>query len=200
MDAREQIIETALRLVFTRGCKATTMDEVASEAGISKRTLYEQFEDKEHLLAECIRWSDQKGKEAFEVFAAEAENVIDLLLNAQHFRSKELHKMKFDFFLELKRYYPQVFKETIEQMQGCRKEHLRFFFVKGQEEGLFLTDINVDLINDILETIIMGIHENGWKLIDKYSPDECFKGTIIYFIRGLCTEKGIKYIDEHKNV
>ena len=200
MDLREQIIETALRLIFTRGCKVTTMDEVATEAGISKRTLYEQFEDKEHLLTECIRWTDQKNREAFEVFTQNTKNVIDLLLNAQHFQSRELHRMKFDFFVEMKRYYPQVFKETIEQMRGVRKEYLRAFFVKGMDDGLFLENINIDLINDILETIIMGIHENGWKLIDKYSAEECFKGTIIYFIRGLCTEKGIKYIDEHKNV
>jgi len=200
MDVREQIIETAQRLILLKGCRVTTMDDVAGEAGISKRTLYEQFEDKEHLLTECIRWTDQKSREAFEVFAKEADNVIDLLLNAQHLQSKELHKMKFDFFVELKRYYPQVFKETIEQMRGVRKEHLRAFFLKGMEEGFFLNDINIDLINDILETVMLGIHENGWKLIDKHSAEECFKGTIIYFIRGLCTEKGIKYIDEHKNV
>ena len=199
MDTREQIIETAQRLFVTRGSKVATMDEVAAEAGVSKRTLYELFEDKEHLLSECIRWNNQKSRDAFACIGKDAENVIDALLKIRRFQSMELHKVKFDFFLELKRFYPQVYRETVERMTDERKEHMKMFFSRGQQEGLFIKNINVNLICDISDIIMLGIHENGWKIVDKYSGDECFLATVLYFIRGLCTEEGVKYIDNYYN-
>ena len=199
MDTREQVIETTQRLIHTRGSKVTTMDEVAMEAGVSKRTLYELFEDKEHLLAECIRWTNQKSRDAFACIALDAENVIDALLKVRRFQSKELHKIKFDFFLELKRFYPQVYKETVVKMTDERKEYMKMFFARGQQEDLFLKDINTDLICEMSDIIMLGIHENGWTLVDKYSGEDCFQVAVLYFIRGLCTEKGIKYIDNYYN-
>jgi len=197
MDVREHIMETAISLFYSRGCKAVTMDDIASDAGISKRTLYEQFSDKEALLEAGIQWWNKKSQEAMEAITKEAENTLDILLQIHHYQSEQMVKMSIDLVSDIKKYYPQVFKNSILASREQHRERTKAFLLRGQAEGIFRVDINLDLINDLFEMMFYFIHDNNKALIQKYSYEEFFKGTTICFIRGICTEKGLSYIEKH---
>ena len=197
MDVREHIMETVLSLFYSRGCKAVTMDEIASAAGISKRTLYEQFSDKESLLEAGIQWWNQRSQREVEVITAGAENTLEILLRIHQFQSEQMVQMSIDLVSDIKKYYPRVFKNTILASKEMHRERTREFLMRGQAEGLFRTDINIDLINDLFQMMFFFIHDNNMALIRRYSSGEFFRCTAICFIRGISTEKGIKYLDEH---
>jgi len=197
MDARGHIIETALTLFHSRGCKAVTMDEIASEAGISKRTLYEQFADKEALLEACIRWWNEQSQHKMEVICKDAENILDILLRIHRFQSEQMVKMSIDLISDIKKYYPAVFKNTILVSKEQHRERTKSFLIRGQSEGIFRSDLNIELISEFFELMFYFIHDNHKALIQKYSYEEFFRCTAICFVRGIATEKGRKYLDEH---
>ncbi|MDR2585811.1 MAG: TetR/AcrR family transcriptional regulator [Prevotellaceae bacterium] len=197
MDAREHILETAISLFYSRGCKAVTMDEIASEAGISKRTLYEHFSDKEALLEAGIQWWNKKAQDAMEVITKEAENTLDILLRVHHFQSEQMVKMSIDLISDIKKYYPQVFKNSVLASREQHRHRTKAFLLRGQAEGIFRADINIDLINDLLELMFYMIHDNNKALVQKYSYEEFFRCTTICFVRGISTEKGLNYMEQH---
>ena len=197
MDLHEHIMETAISLFSARGCKAITMDEIASAAGISKRTLYEQFSDKEALLEGGIRWWNQRSQQTMDAITKEAEHTLDVLLKIHHFQSEQMVKMSIDLISDIKKYYPQVFKNTILASREEHRERTRAFLLRGQAEGIFRADLNIDLINDLFEMMFYFIHDNNKALVQKYSYEEFFRCTAICYIRGISTEKGLNYIEQH---
>jgi len=190
-------METAISLFSARGCKAITMDEIASAAGISKRTLYEQFSDKEALLEGGIRWWNQRSQQTMDAITKEAEHTLDVLLKIHHFQSEQMVKMSIDLISDIKKYYPQVFKNTILASREEHRERTRAFLLRGQAEGIFRADLNIDLINDLFEMMFYFIHDNNKALVQKYSYEEFFRCTAICYIRGISTEKGLNYIEQH---
>jgi AcrR family transcriptional regulator len=190
-------METALTLFYSRGCRAVTMDEIASEAGISKRTLYEQFADKEALLEGGIRWWNEQNRKKIEVICLGAENTLDILLRIHRFQSEQMVKISIDLISDLKKFYPLVFKNTILVTKEHHKERTKSFLIRGQSEDVFRSDINIDLISEFFELMFFFIHENNKALIQKYSYEEFFRSTAGCFIRGIATEQGLKYLDKH---
>ena len=197
MEVREHIIETAISLFYSRGCKGVTMDDIASAAGISKRTLYEHFSDKEALLEAGVRWWDGRNQRQFEAILADAENILDALLQVHHFQSEQMVKMSIYLISDIQKYYPQVHKNSILASREEHHKRTKDFLLRGQAEGLFRTDINIDLINDLLEMMFYFIHDNNKALVQKYSYEEFFRCTTLCYIRGISTEKGLNYIEKH---
>lgn len=105
MDLKTKIIETSLELFLQKGCKSVTMDHIARENGISKRTLYENFTDKSQLLEDCIGLMHEQMKVFAGSFRRKEENVIDVLFRLHDSQSDGLLDLKRNFFDELKRYY-----------------------------------------------------------------------------------------------
>ncbi len=105
MDQKLTIVENSLELFVKKGCKAVTMDDVARENGISKRTLYEIFKDKTDLLEECLRYMYNQMEEYFNSIKGNTGNVIETLFIMQSDQSDVLFNLRKNFFEGLKRYY-----------------------------------------------------------------------------------------------
>jgi beta-galactosidase GanA len=145
-----------------------------------------------------IRWWDQRGQEKVEAISKSAENALDIMLKIHRFQSAQMVKMSIDLMSDIKKYYPKVFKNTILTTKEQHQKRTKAFLLRGQREGIFREDVNIDLINDLFEQLMYSfIHDDNMALIRKYSYEEFFRSTAICFIRGIATEKGIKFLDEH---
>lgn len=80
-ELQQRIIKQATRMFLCNGIKSVTMDMIASQLGISKRTLYENFKEKNELLLACLESQEMERRARLEVYFANRKNVIDLLLN-----------------------------------------------------------------------------------------------------------------------
>ena len=80
-ELQQRIIKQATRMFLCNGIKSVTMDMIASQLGISKRTLYENFKKKNELLLACLESQEMERRARLEVYFANRKNVIDLLLN-----------------------------------------------------------------------------------------------------------------------
>ena len=102
-----RILETAMKAFAERGVKAVRMDDVAQMLGISKRTLYEIYRDKEELLYQGVMHFDQEAKKSMNAFIQQASSVMDIILEAYQRRVLRTGTVNPLFYEDIQK-YPKV--------------------------------------------------------------------------------------------
>ena len=193
---RNKIINKAAELFLTLGVKSVTMDDIAQEMGISKKTIYVHFENKTKLV-EAV---------AFSVF----ENVcdgIDCICNASQNPIEELYdiKMYVTHYLkdektspqfQLKKYYPQIYQrlhiKQFEKMHESVKESIK----KGVDTGLFRSNIDIDFISRMYFNGMSGIKDEAIFPQTLFTMNYLMESYLEYHLRAIVTEKGLKILDK----
>ena len=189
---RERIIERAMQDFSKNGIRAVKMDTLAKELGISKRTMYEIFEDKESLLFEGIKVYDDRKREYLHSYAEEGHDVIDIIMEAYHMKVEEVRAVNPDFYLDLMK-YPRLAQHMKEEQQKSREGFLAFM-KRGVDDGYFRPDVNYELVPHIFDALGQYILTNS--LVQQYSVEELFSNCFLIALRGFCTDKGLHTIDK----
>ena len=193
MELKDRIIHQAGELFMKHGVKRISMDEIASRLGISKRTIYQNFKDKEDLLLHYIRYLEVMKIEYATDLSKDEQTVVHLFLRIIEMR-KELDFMNVAFINDIRKYYPKANQELIDQ-QNRGVVYIKEFLKEGMAQGVIRKDLNVDvvafLLQDSSRTFI-----SATRLTNKtFTNWELFFTTMINFIRGISTENGIKIVD-----
>ena len=188
---RERIIEKAMQDFSRDGIRAVKMDMLAKELGISKRTMYEIFEDKETLLFEGIKVYGERKREYMHSYAEEGHDVIDIIMEAYHMKVEEVRAVNPDFYLDLMK-YPRLAQHMKEAQQKSREGFLAFM-KRGVDDGYFRPDVNYELVPHIFDALGQYILTNS--LVQQYSVEELFSNCFLIALRGFCTEKGLHTIE-----
>ncbi len=191
-NLRERIVDVAFHAFVSQGIKSVTMDEIAAMLGISKRTLYEVFADKETLLVDCIlkfkKDADTYAKSVYD----ESPDVLEVLLKCYLYSIEKLHRTNKKFFEDLKK-YPKA-HEVLRKHQHQDNENAVSFFTKGVEQGLFRSDVNFAIVNLLThEQFNMLMNSEVFKA---YSFLEVYESIMFTYIRGISTQKGIRRLDD----
>ena len=189
---RERIIEKAMQDFSKHGIRAVKMDTLAKELGISKRTMYEIFEDKETLLFEGIKVYGERKREYMHSYAEEGHDVIDIIMEAYHMKVEEVRAVNPDFYLDLMK-YPRLAQYMKEAQQKSREGFLAFM-KRGVDDGYFRPDVNYELVPHIFDALGQYILTNS--LVQQYSVEELFSNCFLIALRGFCTDKGLHTIDK----
>lgn len=191
-ELKKRIVLAAMKAFTTNGIKGVTMDDVASDLGISKRTLYETFKDKEELLIECVKLQEEE-KEAFGAKAvAESKNVLEVILKFYKLSIDIYQKINIRFFEDIRK-YPKV-NELIRQSREKNQCSVLAFFKSGVEQGIFRDDVNFEIVNILLREQMDFLHSA--EIVRAYSFFEVYESIVFIFLRGISTEKGQKILDE----
>lgn len=191
-ELRERIIVTAMDAFSKNGIKSITMDDIANTLSISKRTLYETFEDKEELLLECVMHRKSQMKKYGEFLDKNSDNVLEVILKFYKLSIENYHKTNKRFFDEMNK-YPRVcalVKEDRDENTGNTIQ----FFKKGVDQGIFRKDVNLEIIYMLIrEQVDLLLNTN---LCDNYSFIEVYEAIMITFMRGISTPKGQKILED----
>ncbi|MBQ3622783.1 MAG: TetR/AcrR family transcriptional regulator [Bacteroidaceae bacterium] len=191
-NVREHIIAQASNLFFHRGIKDVKMDDIAHEIGISKRTVYELFADKEELLHESLKYIYKNiHRTGRQKIRETSNNTLDVLLTLYYIYFEMLKKANKNFFLDLKQ-YPKIteYQKTKEKRNS---DKFKKWIQKGVKEGLFREDANSDIILYILRRDIEYITISNE--FSNYSIDELGRSFILFYLRGIATSKGQEIIE-----
>lgn len=195
MSQKEYIIEQATEMFRQLGIKAVRMDDIAQHLGVSKRTLYELFDDKMNLLKLCMYNYYEQRTEQMNQRLAEHSNVIEKILTA------------FDLFLvngdteqrmqtNLRRFYPALYEELSATMQQRNRDRLRGAIQKGIDDGLLDPTIDVDLSVAMLGWSLSSVVDTRRaSLPSNITPEYALRYVVINFLRGISTVKGMEVID-----
>ncbi len=189
---KQKILDTSMTLFKEKGIKAVRMDDIATAMAISKRTLYEIYSNKEDLLFECLRNENETLTRKIAEYAMSAENEMAVVAYFIKLRLRDLGSINPLFFTEMEKYgrILAFFKRNSEKQAARSQEFMR----KGIEHGFFRDDLNYDIINRMGDAAMNYVMRT--RLYEKYKLNEIFHTFVIVFLRGCCTEKGLKYLDE----
>jgi AcrR family transcriptional regulator len=191
MELRERIMETATWAFKTNGIKSITMDDIAASLGISKRTLYEVFEDKETLLKECLLKGEADRDAYYKQLYEASDNVLEVLLAVFQKSIEVFHQTNKRFFEDIKK-YPKVY-EMVKSRREMDSERTMSFFKLGVKQGIFRSDINFAIINLLVREQFDVLLNTD--ICSKYSFTEVYESIMLTHIRGISTEKGAKALD-----
>ena len=188
---KTRILEAASDAFSQKGIKSVRMDDIAQSLNISKRTLYEIYENKEVLLYECLKTSKARAQEEMTFIAAQQNNVMDIILDIYRSKMSQLQKINPQFYSDLEK-YPEL-QSFLEEQHDKDRSQLKNFLNRGIEEGYFKGDINIDIITNIFEAI--NEYMKNHKLYAEFPIDQLFNNMLFVTIRGISTQKGVEVID-----
>ncbi|WP_033886838.1 MULTISPECIES: TetR/AcrR family transcriptional regulator [Bacteroides] len=191
-ELRERIIMTSTEAFTSKGIKCITMDDIAAALGISKRTLYEVFADKETLLKESILKIQQDRDKYLQEVYEHSSNVLEVILAVFQKSIEIFHKTNKRFFEDIKK-YPKVYA-MMQDRQDSDSEKTMFFFKSGVEQGIFRSDVNFAIVNLLVREQFDVLLNTD--ICSEYPFIEVYESIMFTYIRGISTEKGAKVLED----
>lgn len=191
-ELRSKILSVAMAMFKKDGIKSVKMDNIANALQISKRTLYEIYENKERLLLECVREEHLMTKAHLLEFSSHADNEMDIVIEFFKMKMNGLENINPKFFKELQKY-----KDVVNYLQRSHDEEMLRsleFIESGVDHGYFLKDLNYKIVVKIAEACMNYFITNEMYL--KYDAKELFLNFWIVLMRGFCTAKGTARLKE----
>lgn len=193
---KEKIKEIATDLFLNLGFKSVTMDDIAAEMGISKKTIYTHFNNKTDLIKEVTSSLFCVITEGIDTICATEKNSIEELYEIKRFVMQHLKNEKSSPQYQLNKYYPKIYatlkKKQFEVMQDCVKENL----TRGVNSGMYRENINVEFVARIYFNGVTGIKDNELFPSNIFSMNELMDDFLEYHLRGICTQKGLKTLNK----
>lgn len=190
-ELKYEILKASMPLFKKKGIKATRMDDVAAALSISKRTLYEIYDNKEILLLEGIKMEADEMEKQISDYAMTAENELDIVVTYFRLKFNDLESISPLFLTDIKKYdaVTRYLRDRHDEQQQKSAKFIR----KCIESRFFIPEIKYDLIQDLCEIFMSkGVSS---ELFNKYTPHEIFSNFFIVLLRGFCTEEGLKLLD-----
>ncbi|WP_298424041.1 TetR/AcrR family transcriptional regulator [uncultured Kordia sp.] len=189
---KEKIKITATELFLNLGFKSVTMDDIANEMGISKKTIYTHFSNKTDLVNEVTASLFCVISEGIDLICATQKNSIEELYEIKRFVMEHLKDEKSSPQYQLQKYYPKIYatlkKKQYDVMQDCVKDNL----IRGVESGVYRDTINIEFIARIYFNGVIGIKDNELFPLKEFSMNTLMEYFLEYHIRGICTPKGLE--------
>ena len=194
-ELKNKIIDDSLNLFFTYGVKNVSMDDISQSMGISKKTLYQYFNNKTDLMKSIIKGFIHNQSEEIQCILNEEIDVIEKILKIYSKILSHFKPCNPVFIFGLKKYYPEAFNLFIEYRKNQLLFRITQLIKQGKREGVFRDDIDENLIYEIhiyrLNSII-----DGSLLPDKNIGDPVFFEILKISLRGISTLKGHKILDK----
>ena len=189
---KERILEVAMQAFVERGIRAVKMDDIAARLSISKRTLYEIYDNKEDLLFEGAKAYHERVTKHLQQIASESADVMEVILQVYRIKVDEFRQTSPTFYADIVK-YPRILnylKEENKRLQGSHRE----FLERGVKEGFFRRDVNYEMVGILFDALGKYVMSN--ELYRRYSIEEIFSNLVFVSLRGMCTEKGVKELDK----
>ncbi len=199
MEKIKEIQSRVLDLFHRYGIKSVTMDDVARELGISKKTLYQFVKDKPDLINQVMDFELEKNRNCYHSLIDSGKNAIEELFEVHQFLGGQIKQHNPSFRYDLKKYYPAIYqrvqKVQREYMVHAMLENIR----KGKREGLYREELQEEIIVKIQVSRIESLYEDRMFTIEDFTSGKIFREYFIYHIRGIANEHGIRVLEENLN-
>jgi hypothetical protein len=195
MDSRQKIIEEAAKMFRTYGIRAVTMDMLAGRLGMSKRTIYEIFSDKDELLDGVLAWMAEKQHRLIADIMQSSENVIEVIFKILEVMAEHLRNMSPAFVLDIKKYYSDLFIKIRDSGDITYYGDNTDILLRGIKEGLFRKDIDISITNKCMVEVVRMSNEKDILNDDNFKSEDIIRNFYINYLRGISTQKGLDLIN-----
>lgn len=194
-EKEKQLIEGAMSIFMRYGIKSVNMDDVARQLGVSKKTLYQYFEDKEDLLSKVVLRHSSDERDSIDGIVSKKLSAIEEMFEIMHWVLSILSKIHPSVKFDLEKYHPQLAAtmklERAQVVHGCILNNLK----KGKKEGTYRKDLDAEIITRIYLARIDAFLDPAIFPFDQFKPVDVYKELFQYHIHGIASQKGIEQLE-----
>jgi AcrR family transcriptional regulator len=200
MEVKERILKAAEELFMQYGFRSISMDDIARHICVSKKTIYQFFQDKDEIVNITVRRHFDKEREVcHHMIFNNAENAVDELMLVSKFVKANAMNINPAVIFDLQKYHPTAWQILKEFKQEFILQQILRNMRQGVEEGLYREDIDIEVLARLrLEEVQLGFDSSLFPpaQFDLYNTQ---MQLLEHFIRGIVTEKGLALFNQYRN-
>jgi len=190
---KERIIKEAFNLFWRYGIKSVTMDDIAKELGISKRTIYQHYPDKDAIVILAVQQELEVQKCQMDKMDEDKLDPIEQMVQAADYMRISLAHMNPVLFNDLKKYHPLAWDLFHKYKHQYVLKSIRENLNEGIRLGLYRKNINIDMLSLLrIEQVEMAFDPTIFPA-DRFNMMNVQMEFVHHFLRGILTEQGFEY-------
>jgi AcrR family transcriptional regulator len=200
MSQEERIILGSEELFLSAGIKSVTMDDIAGHLGMSKKTIYQFFKDKNELVIALVKKKLKEDEDQMRDIISKSGNVIDEMINMMKCSEDIFSRINPIVIHDMQKYHPDAWMHFQRFKSDVLVHEMEALLIKGIEQGYIRPEIDVKILAKMrVSQVELGFNAqifpiaefNAWKVQQQFNE---------HFNYGICTLKGYKLLNEYKNV
>lgn len=196
-EQQEKWLKRVEDLFLRFGIKSITMDDVARELGMSKKTLYQFVESKDELVMKVLqRHLEGERKECIEI-CHQTSNAIEEMLCVIESNTEQVTQMRSNILHDLQKYYHDAWQLLRDFQRGFMYQVVRDNLVRGVNEGLYRQDFDIDIIAKIHILSAFSLFDESLFASATYPREKVFQQYLEHYLHGILSEKGRQWLNEN---
>jgi AcrR family transcriptional regulator len=196
-DKVQNILDHVSKLYHRYGIKSITMDDVARNLGISKKTLYEHFRDKKDLVGQVLQSEYNQGCQVFDALEHRNLNAIEELFEIYSLINSQVQEYNPSMEYDIRKYYPELHSHIRSARRKMLFDNSIRNMLKGKKEGLFRKNLNAELIAKLHLFRIENLYNSDLFTPEDLSSFDTFHELFVYHLQGIMSEKGRAFFDKN---
>lgn len=198
MSQLNNIISKSGELFLQYGVKSLTMDEIAKQLGMSKKTIYQYVSNKSDLVKQVMQAHLDREDSFIKEAQKNSKNALEENLRMITFMSQDLRGFNAVIFFELQKYYPESYALFNEHREKVALRNILNNLKAGIKEGLYRKDINTEIVSRIFVSGLDILIDQQRFPSKKYHFYDLYKEFVNYHLGGILTPKGLTYLEQSK--
>jgi len=197
METSERILSKAHDLFMRYGIRSVSMDEIAAHLGISKKTIYQFYADKDALIEDVIVKNIKVNEQQSTIACEASENAIHEIFLAVEHVQEMLNIMNPLIVYDVKKYHPNADRVIVQHKSKFIYNLIKVNLEKGIKEELYRSDIDIEIITRLRLNSVFLIFDSEAFPHGKYSLSHLIEEISDHFLFGIATPKGVKLIQKY---
>ena len=198
METQTRILTKTHELFMLYGIRSVSMDEIANHLGMSKKTIYQYFKDKDALVEGVINIEIEMHQDEFSKYAAISDNAIHEIFLTLDTVEEMLKHMNPSVMFDLQKYHSTAFEKFRTHKNTFFYEIIKANIERGKQEGLFRADIDIDVLTRYRLANMFLMFDFEHFPSNKFTPIQIISETTDNFLHGMSTQAGLKAIEVYK--
>jgi AcrR family transcriptional regulator len=198
METQNRILTKSHELFMLYGIRSVSMDEIANHLGMSKKTIYQYFKDKDALVEGVINIEIEMHQDEFSKYAAISENAIHEIFLTLDTVEEMLKHMNPSVMFDLQKFHSTAFEKFRTHKNTFFYDIIKANIERGKQEGLFRADIHVDVLTRFRLANMFLMFDFEHFPSNKFTPIQIISETTDNFLHGMSTQAGLKAIEAYK--
>lgn len=199
-ELKQQVLDKSKSLFMRYGIKSVTMDDIAREMGISKKTLYQVVENKSDLIERIFQCYIEEEKKDIDQICEEAGDAVEEMLRIADYVLRKLREMPPAAVYDLRKYYRGTWKQVEALHQRYIYQLIRDNLERGMAQGVYRGTLNPDIIAKVYVGKASLVTDEETFPLSDYNIAELFQQYIDYHIHGIASPRGLKLLEAHQSV
>ena len=195
---RKDIIDKSAMIFLRHGIRSVTMDDLARELGVSKKTFYNYFKDKDDLVTCIVTTLIERNQVACEIGRLKSETAIDALMNISEFSTRLFTEIHTSVFYDLQKYYPEAWNIIKDHRIEFVSEQITQNIIRGQAEGLYIAELDPKIMSGIHLSMVSMMTDSDFFDVEANEFGKLLEQIVLFQLRGLVNDKGrelmVKYM------